>query len=220
MLERILTYEFSLMLILLASPFAIGKMFFKERIILAYVAVIFIFDIWGISIGISGKDNWHIYNTLMLLDTSLLVVYLNSILNNKFQKRALNIGLSLFILSCLICIGIFGFHSKILLINSMFGDATLSIFFLLFLIYGQTGSKWISNVDNWISVGSLFYLIGSIPFRAMFIYLLDKKQDLAITLFDFINMSLSHFRFLLIFIGIILIIKRKTVKQVAPEVIE
>jgi hypothetical protein len=92
---------------------------------------------------------------------------------------------------------------------SMVSGLILSLFFLLFLIYGQTEVKWINAPDNWFALGSIFYLFGSIPFQALFLYLIDKKQDLALMLFQTINMSLSHFRFLLIIIGFFMILKRK-----------
>jgi hypothetical protein len=99
---------------------------------------------------------------------------------------------------------------------SMVSGLILSLFFLLFLIYGQTEVKWINAPDNWFALGSIFYLFGTIPFQALFLFLIDEKKDLGVMLFEVINMGLSHFRFLLIIIGFFMILKRK---QTKPEII-
>jgi hypothetical protein len=180
----------------------------RERLIAFYVLTILVFDIWAMSLAIQGKNNWHVYNILIGLEMLFLTLYLNMILKLNSQKRYLNICCASFFVFSSVYLYINGVNTLMMPLSIVSG-LILSFFFLLYLIYGQTGSKWKTNTDNWISLGSIFYLCGTIPFQALFLYLINKKQDLAITLFLVINMGLSHLRFLLILIGILLIIRRK-----------
>lgn len=214
LLERIISYEFSILIVLLVGATLFKRMNIQEKIILFYVATILVFDIWGMSLAVQGKNNWFVYNILIGLEAILLTAYLNLILKSKKQIKYLNIFSALFFVYSIIHINFFN-TDNLLLPLSMYGGSHFSLFFLLYLIYGQTEIKWINNPDNWISLGSIFYLCGTIPFQALFLYLIDKKQDLAVMLFQTINMGLSHFRFLLILIGFLMILKRK---QTQPEI--
>jgi hypothetical protein len=205
---RIFSYEFSVIATLLVGTGLYRRMNNQEKLIFFYVATILVFDIWGMSLAIEGKKNWFVYNILIGIEVLLLTAYLNQILRNKRQLKYLNISCFLFFIYSMVHIYFFG-TSNLMLPLSMIGGSFLSLFFLLYLIYGQTENKWINSPDNWISLGSIFYLCGTIPFQALFHYLIDKKQDLALMLFQTINMSLSHFRFLLIIIGFFMILKRK-----------
>jgi DMSO/TMAO reductase YedYZ heme-binding membrane subunit len=186
----------------------------REKLIFFYVVTILVFDIWGMSLAIQGKNNWLVYNILLGIEVLFLTAYLNQVLKYDYQRKYLNISSFFFFVYSLIHVYFFGM-SDLLLPLSMLSGSFLSLFFLLHLIYGQTESKWINNPDNWISLGSILYLCGTIPFQALFLYIVDKKQNLAVMLFQTINMGLSHFRFLLIFIGFLMILKRKESK---PEI--
>ena len=212
LLERILSYEFSILSVLLVGIALFSRMNKREKLIFFYVVTILVFDIWGMSLAIQGKNNWLVYNILIGIEVLFLTVYLNQILKYNYQRKYLNISAITFFVYSLIHISFFGMND-LLLPLSMLGGSFLSLFFLLYLIYGQTDSKWTNNPDNWISLGSIFYLCGTIPFQALFLYLVDKKQDLAVMLFLVINMGLSHFRFLLILIGFLMILKRKQTKH-------
>lgn len=212
LLERIISFEFSILAVLLVGISLFSRMNKREKLIFFYVLTILVFDIWGMSLAIQGKNNWLVYNILIGIEVVLLTVYLNQILKYKNQRKYLNFSCFLFFVYTLIHLSTFGMND-LLLPLSMLGGSFLSLFFLLYLIYGQTESRWINSPDNWISLGSIFYLCGTIPFHALFLYLVDKKQDLAVTLFLVINMGLSHFRFLLILIGFLMILKRKQFKQ-------
>jgi hypothetical protein len=208
LLERVLTYEFTVIAVILLGVFLSAKMNFREKLILFYVATIFLFDVWAMSLGIENKNNWFVYNILIGLEFLFLTVYLNMILESKNFRKYLNISCVLFYVYSAIYIYFNGINT-LMMPFSMVSGSILSFFFLLFLIYGQTETKWVNSPDKWISLGSIFYLFGTIPFQAMFFYLINKKQELAITLFLIINMGLSHFRFLLIIVGFLMIIKRK-----------
>jgi hypothetical protein len=205
---RIFSYEFSVIATLLVGTGLYRRMNNQEKLIFFYVATILVFDIWGMSLAVEGKKNWFVYNILIGIEVLILTAYLNQILKDKRHKKYLNISCFLFFIYSLVHIYFFG-TSNLMLPLSMIGGSLLSLFFLLYLIYGQTENKWINSPDNWISLGSVFYLCGTIPFQALFHFLIDKKQDLALMLFQTINMSLSHFRFLLIIIGFFMILKRK-----------
>jgi hypothetical protein len=212
LLERIFSYEFSILSVLLVGIALFSRMNKREKIIFFYVVTILVFDIWGMSLAIQSKNNWLVYNILIGIEVLFLTVYLNQILKYDYQRKYLNISTITFFVYSLLHVSFFGMND-LLLPLSMLGGSFLSLFFLLYLIYGQTDSKWTNNPDNWISLGSIFYLCGTIPFQALFLYLVDKKQDLAVTLFLVINMGLSHFRFLLILIGFLMILKRKQTKH-------
>lgn len=214
LLERIISFEFSILAVLLVGISLFSRMNKREKLIFFYVLTILVFDVWGMSLAIQGKNNWLVYNILISIEVLFLTVYLNQILKYKNQRKYLNISCLLFFVYTIIHLSIFGMND-LLLPLSMLGGSFLSLFFLLYLIYGQTESRWINSPDNWISLGSIFYLCGTIPFHALFLYLVDKKQELAVTLFLVINMGLSHFRFLLILIGFLMILKRK---QFKPEI--
>ncbi len=208
---RIFSYEFSVIATLLFGTGLYRRMNNQEKLIFFYVATILVFDIWGMSLAIEGKNNWFVYNILIGIEVLMLTVYLNQILKNKSHIQYLNISCFLFFIYSMVHVYFFG-TSNLMLPLSMIGGSFLSLFFLLYLIYGQTENKWINSPDNWISLGSIFYLCGTIPFQALFHYLIDEKQDLALMLFQTINMGLSHFRFLLIIIGFFMILKRKRSK--------
>lgn len=214
LLERVLSYEFTVIAVILVGGFLSAKMRIREKLILFYVITIFLFDLWGMSLAIEGKKNWFVYNILIGIEFLLLTAYLNLILESKKLKKYLNVSSVLFFVYSSIYIFFNGINT-LMMPFSMVSGSILSFFFLLFLIYGQTETKWINSTDKWFALGSIFYLFGTIPFQAMFLYLIDKKQDLAITLFKVINMGLSHFRFLLILVGFLMIIKRK---QSKPEI--
>ena len=211
LLERIFSYEFSILLVLIVGIALFSRLNKREKIIFFYVVTILVFDIWGMSLAIQSKNNWFVYNILIGVEVLFLTAYLNQVLKYDYQRRYLNISSFFFFVYSSIHVYFFGM-SDLLLPLSMLSGSFLSLFFLLYLIYGQTESKWINSTDNWISLGSIFYLCGTIPFQALFLYLVDKKQDLAVMLFITINMGLSHFRFLLILIGFLLILKRKQSK--------
>jgi hypothetical protein len=212
LLNRIITYEFSIFAVLFVGLGLITRMNKKEKLVYSYVAAILLFDIWAMSLAIEGKKNWHVYNYLVGVEMLFLTGYLNLILKSKKIRDYLNIACVAYFVYYAIHVKFVGFDSLMMPL-SMASGSILSLFFLLYLIYGQTDSKWTNNPDNWISLGSIFYLCGTIPFQALFLYLVDKKQDLAVTLFLVINMGLSHFRFLLILIGFLMILKRKQTKH-------
>lgn len=213
-LEKLLPYEFTVIAVILVGGFLLARMKTREKLILFYVAIIFVFDLWATSLAIEGQKNWFVYNILMGLEFLILSVYLNMILKSKKLKNYLNVSCIVFFVYSVIHVFLNGINT-LMMPFSIVSGSILSFFFLLFLIYGQTESKWIKSPDNWFALGSIFYLVGTIPFQGMFLYLIDKKQDLAITLFEVINMGLSHIRFLLILVGFLMIIKRK---QSKPEI--
>jgi hypothetical protein len=214
LLETLLPYEFTVIAVILVGAFLLARMKTKEKLILFYVATIFVFDLWAATLAIEGKKNWFIYNILIGLEFLLLTVYLNMILKSKKLKNYLNVSCALYFVFSVIYVFLNGINT-LMLPFSIVNGSILSFFFLLFLIYGQAESKWTKSPDNWFALGSIFYKVGTIPFLAMYIYLINKKEELTNTLFLVINMGLSHLRFLLILVGFLMIIKRK---QNKPEI--
>jgi len=214
LLERLFPYEFTVIAVILVGAFLFARMQIREKLILFYVAIIFVFDLWATSLAIKEQKNWFVYNILIGIEFLILTVYLNMILESKKLKNYLNVSSILFFVYSVIYVFFNGINT-LMMPFSIVSGSILSFFFLLFLVYGQSEIKWINSPDKWFAFGSIFYLFGTIPFQAMFLYLIDKKQDLAITLFQVINMGLSHLRFLLILVGFLMIIKRK---QNKPEI--
>lgn len=214
LLERLFPYEFTVIAVILVGAFLFARMQIREKLILFYVAIIFVFDLWATSLAIKEQKNWFVYNILIGIEFLILTVYLNMILESKKIKNYLNVSCILFFVYSVIYVFFNGINT-LMMPFSIVSGSILSFFFLLFLVYGQSEIKWINSPDKWFALGSIFYLFGTIPFQAMFLYLIDKKQDLAITLFQVINMGLSHLRFLLIIVGFLMIIKRK---QNKPEI--
>jgi hypothetical protein len=214
LLERLFPYEFTVIAVILVGAFLFARMQIREKLILFYVAIIFVFDLWATSLAIKEQKNWFVYNILIGIEFLILTVYLNMILESKKLKNYLNVSSILFFVYSVIYVFFNGINT-LMMPFSIVSGSILSFFFLLFLVYGQSEIKWINSPDKWFALGSIFYLFGTIPFQAMFLYLIDKKQDLAITLFQVINMGLSHLRFLLILVGFLMIIKRK---QNKPEI--
>jgi hypothetical protein len=213
-LERLLPYEFTIIGVILVGCFLLARMKTREKLILFYVATIFVFDVWAMSLAIEGKKNWFVYNILIGLEFLLLTVYLNMILESKKLKNYLNVSCALYFVFSVIYVFLNGINT-LMLPFSIVNGSILSFFFLLFLGDEQAESKWINRPDNWFALGSIFYKVGTIPFLAMYLYLIDKKEELTTTLFLVINMGLSHLRFLLILVGFLMIIKRK---QNKPEI--
>ena len=175
LLNRILTYEFSILAALFVGFLGYFKMNKNEKLFLFYLVAILLFDAWAMSLGVKGINNWHVYNYLTGLEMILLTLYLNVIFKSKKLRNYLSLS----------CIGYFVYytiHISVLGIDSLFmplsmvSGLILSLFFLQFLIYGQTEVKWINVPDNWFALGSIFYLYWLNTFSSSFPFFNRRKK--------------------------------------------
>jgi|SRR5579859_296046 len=176
---------FILLLVTLISYLSVSrKEEYYQRIVIIYLILLLLTDVASVYLVkvVGLRNNLFLFHLSTPLDYTLLALLYRSVIINRTVKKILTISIPVFIgLSIFLSI----FVQKINENNSyaIVAESLLMIFLSLFylreVLLFQQATVLLRFPLFWISVGVLFFFIGSLLIEGMLNYLMSKSMDLA-----------------------------------------